>query len=494
MAPRGVFCFSMWLVTARGRTALAASAVLLAALAAPGAAFGVDVAILGSESCPECFSPANVSVDMGDTITWYNNDGIRHTVTSGPGAPDGMFYSGFVAPGESFSFAPRVAGEYRYYCLIHPWMIGTISAQPAPAEQPRLLSRTNDLLDAEMYAVSGEPYVVFTRFVDSVVATLDVSSMKTLDIRNGSAAGGLAGLNGPQDVEVFQNGERPYALVVAYVSDTLHVLDVTDPADMAQVAAVRDGAGGFEALGGARDAVVHYTMNATYAYVTSVFDNAVQIVNITDPAAPTPVGMLEDRSLASSPIDVSLLRISGVPYLLITDIGETAARIMDISDPINPVQVGVVGRDHPAFAALHGSTDVQRYDTPQGVHVVAANAMGDSIAILNMADPANPSVASIVRDGEDGFDALAGPGDVELFEIYNRTYVLVASPLDKAIQVVDVTDPANPIPVSVLAEWANALDVPWDTEIFPSGTRALVMGSAGSVLQIINLENVLQAK
>jgi plastocyanin len=68
------------------------------------------------------FSPNPVEVKAGETVTWINDDSRRHTVTS----KDGVFDSGMMGKGQSFSFTFDKAGEYPYFCEPHPNMVGTV--------------------------------------------------------------------------------------------------------------------------------------------------------------------------------------------------------------------------------------------------------------------------------------------------------------------------------------------------------------------------------
>jgi plastocyanin len=77
------------------------------------------VANAGSNS----FSPNPIEVKVGETVTWINDDDSgRHTVTS----KDGVFNSGMMGRGQSFSYTFDKAGEYPYFCEPHPSMVGTV--------------------------------------------------------------------------------------------------------------------------------------------------------------------------------------------------------------------------------------------------------------------------------------------------------------------------------------------------------------------------------
>lgn len=70
------------------------------------------------------FSPAAVSVPVGEAINWTNTGSLPHTATATSGA---SFDSGILGNGGTFSFTPTVAGTISYQCTIHPEMVGTIT-------------------------------------------------------------------------------------------------------------------------------------------------------------------------------------------------------------------------------------------------------------------------------------------------------------------------------------------------------------------------------
>jgi plastocyanin len=91
---------------------------------------GTSVSIVpGSSSLTtDAFQPNPIQVGVGDTVTWTNDDAQPHTATSGQNAtPDGRFDSGIMAPGATFDFTFTEAGNYPYFCMLHPNMVGTVS-------------------------------------------------------------------------------------------------------------------------------------------------------------------------------------------------------------------------------------------------------------------------------------------------------------------------------------------------------------------------------
>jgi plastocyanin len=68
------------------------------------------------------FSPASLTVAVGTTVTWTDDDTATHTVT----ADDGSFDSRNLSSGGTFSRTFTASGTYAYHCAIHSSMKGTI--------------------------------------------------------------------------------------------------------------------------------------------------------------------------------------------------------------------------------------------------------------------------------------------------------------------------------------------------------------------------------
>ena len=85
----------------------------------------------GCEETNECYIPSALTVSAGTTIIWENNDNAAHLATSGTpdGGPDGIFDSGMIMAGETFEHEFSDQGNFAYYCLVHPWMIATVTVE-----------------------------------------------------------------------------------------------------------------------------------------------------------------------------------------------------------------------------------------------------------------------------------------------------------------------------------------------------------------------------
>ena len=90
------------------------------------------VSILEGSSAPRIdekyLTPQTLFVNVGESVTWVNEDKAAHTVTSGtPESPHKeIFDSSLFMSGLSFSYKFTKKGTYRYFCQVHPWKEGKI--------------------------------------------------------------------------------------------------------------------------------------------------------------------------------------------------------------------------------------------------------------------------------------------------------------------------------------------------------------------------------
>jgi len=86
---------------------------------APTGPAGTSVRMAGTR-----FEPTTLTIRVGDTIRWFNDDALPHTVS----ATDGSWDSGNLPPGAAFERTFDAAGSYPYLCRYHPGMAGTSEA------------------------------------------------------------------------------------------------------------------------------------------------------------------------------------------------------------------------------------------------------------------------------------------------------------------------------------------------------------------------------
>src|SRR5215212_8181276 len=134
------------------------------------------------------FDPPNATatVSPGTTVTWVNNDQVPHTVTATN--PAGVFDSGTLQPGQSYSFALDKAGTYAYHCEIHPDMTGTITVSGASASSgPTASASASPTASASSSASSSGSAMATSPTASAITSPTTSASTQQLPSSGGSS-------------------------------------------------------------------------------------------------------------------------------------------------------------------------------------------------------------------------------------------------------------------------------------------------------------------
>jgi glucose/arabinose dehydrogenase/plastocyanin len=109
----------------------------------------VSAVILGIDG-DDSYSPNPIEIEEGQTVTWYNGDSISHTVTSGQDGDEdegSIFDSDAIIPNQSYSLTFDIPGDFDYYCIYHPTMVGEVRVNDLGtgfSDQEESLTDSND--------------------------------------------------------------------------------------------------------------------------------------------------------------------------------------------------------------------------------------------------------------------------------------------------------------------------------------------------------------
>ncbi|MFZ2038417.1 MAG: LamG-like jellyroll fold domain-containing protein [Minisyncoccia bacterium] len=186
---------------------------------------------------------------------------------------------------------------------------------------------------------SGYAYV--TSYTGDALEIVDISNPNN-PTHVGKYASSTA-MNTPFDLEVVGN----YAYV--FSASGLTVIDVSNPASPTFVSRIVDGAGGAEL---SADANSHMTTDGSYIYVASYAGDALEIVDITNPASPVHAGKLT-YTMDATMYNPTTVALSG-NFAYVTCYSSHVVNIIDISDKANPFSANISGRYHdPGFDATY---------------------------------------------------------------------------------------------------------------------------------------------
>ena len=342
------------------------------------------------------------------------------------------------------------------------------------------------------YEMDGSTYAVVTAYADNGVQIIDITDPASpapvsavYDEKDGFGV-----LSGPEGLDVFGVGDRVYAIVAANIDDGVQIMDITDPAAPAPVSTAIDHIGnmpwGFNGLEGATDVEVFWNGGRAYAAVTADWDDSVQIIDVTDPAFPQPVSIARNEEGGFEGLDgadgVAVFMSGGRTYATVTGYS-WSLQIIDLTDPASPEPVSVASGGKGGFEALRNAQGMDIFESGARTYAIVTGPDDSGVQIADITDPARPIPVSAVFDGEGGYEALLYPYDVKVYKEGGGIYAVVSANYEDGIQLIDVTDPASPVPIDAAFDDAGgftALARPMYLDIFETGGRTYaVVASQG---------------
>ena len=213
-----------------------------------------------------------------------------------------------------------------------------------------------------------------------------------------------------------------------------------------------------------------------YAYVASSGSNALEIVDVTNPAAPYHKGSISDGTNGARLNGARSVYVSG-NYAYVASAGSNALEIVDVTNPAAPVHRGsILDTGNPLGALL---------SNPQSVYVAGnyayvASYGSNALEIVDVTTPTAPVHRGSIYNGQGGA-LLSSPQSVYVA----GNYAYVASYGSNALEIVDVTNPAVPVHKGSLSN--TLLQYPMDVAV--SDSYAHVVGYRNA-LEIVDIGTV----
>lgn len=282
------------------------------------------------------------------------------------------------------------------------------------------------------------------------------------DAIDGQNPGGTgASLAAPQSVFISGN----YAYVASYTSNALEIVDVSNPASPVHKGSLLNGTGG--ALLKNPNSVY---VAGNYAYVTSA-SNALEIIDVSNPALPAHKGSLT-HGTGGALLDLpSSVYVSG-NYAYIASYNSNALEIVDVSNPAIPVHKGKV----TSLTTLNSVFVSGNY-----AYVTSYN--GNALWIVDVSNPAAPTYKAGLSNGTGGA-LLSNPNSVYVV----GNYAFVSSKGSGALEIVDISNPAAPAHKGSLTNGTGG--PPYS--VYVSGSYAYIAtyyGYSSGVLEVVDVSN-----
>ncbi len=302
-------------------------------------------------------------------------------------------------------------------------------------------------------------------------------------------------LDGAADLFVTNN----IAYVASENENTITLINVANPASLQVLAEIRNGVNGITGL----ELPTGLLVSGTRLYALSFLSSSLSIFDISNPANPVLLKQIfDDTALPGSPFTKLQypyqMALAGT-NLVIASRGDNAVTIVDVSDPANPkLQAEIVDASvNPSspFTRLKGANSV---DVAGNVAYVTAGAFssgpggGQSLTLIDITDPKNPVKLSEVTDETvqpgSPFTKLNGAWGVRVA----GATAFVTCFYDNALTAIDVSNPRNP---RLLKEFVNGVDgintLQFTEGLFVANGRLYVVGSSSSALNVFDLTSSL---
>ena len=271
----------------------------------------------------------------------------------------------------------------------------------------------------------------------------------------------------PRDLVTFAIGPSTYALVAGNSAD-IQIINITDPFNPNFVTAATSHAGIniFDRVRGLDTAVIG---PSTYALVAEYGGDAFRIINITDPSHPSPVATVHDSQdvKLDGATAVTAVTIGSSTYALVAAQSDNAIQIINITDPSHP---------SPVAFAQDGIGGFDRLDYPEGIATATIGsstyafvaAFLDGIQIIDITDPSDPIPAASVVNFDPRFGNFALPEDIAVATIDSKIYVVAASYFSDGVPIINVAFVSGPLLTSasldegtgiLRVEFSSAVDV-----------------------------------
>ena len=253
-------------------------------------------------------------------------------------------------------------------------------------------------------------------------------------------------LEGARGIAIFTIGERTYAAVAAYYDDGVQILDLTDPANITATDKITDTRN--LALNGAAAISTFMIGGRTYAAVAAYYDNGVQILDLTDPANITATDKITDKGSRNlfGARGIAIFTVGERTYAAVAGHKDHGVQILDLTDPANITATDRLADNRNR--ALYGARGIAPFKIGERTYAAVSGLKESGVQIIDLSDPAN--ITAISRMTDDDVRGLNGPAEIATFTIGERTYAAVAANQDNGVQILDLTDPANP-------EWSGQI-------------------------------------
>ena len=204
---------------------------------------------------------------------------------------------------------------------------------PSSPEQVSVLDPTVNSLytitDAAYAEIDGLTYAISISKNDHNVVIININNPRLPFYVTHVTDGSDYKLHEPLDIATVKIDTSTFALVAANKSNSIQIINITNPSTPTPASNITDGEGGYTKLKGPRS-IATVTIDTSIFALVAASENGVQIINITDPYNPTPASNIShgvgDYTELSDPRSITTVTIGTSTFALVAAYGEEQFR------------------------------------------------------------------------------------------------------------------------------------------------------------------------
>ena len=277
--------------------------------------------------------------------------------------------------------------------------------------------------------------------------------------------------------------------VVASLSDSVQLLDVSNPSSITEVSNIDDMDGDY-VLDGPKEITSFKINSSTYVAVTAEIDNGVQILDVSTPSSITAVGKIDDGDgnyQISRATGITSFKIGSSTYVAVAVRNDNGVQILDVSTPSSITATdSITDTSDLKLSNPHGITS---FKIGSSTYVAVTAGSDDGVQILEISSQGTITARGNIDD-TDGTLELDDARDITSFKFNSDTYLPVTGNADNGVQILDVSNPSDITPVVSINNGGSAvLRDPWGIISFEINSKIhfAVAAHDSLIVQILKL-------
>ena len=253
-------------------------------------------------------------------------------------------------------------------------------------------TRLNSVQSIATTTIGSSTYALAASYFDHGVQIIDITNPYTPTpvsaVTNGQD--NFTTLAFALSIATTTIGSSTYALVASSGNNGVQIIDITTPSSPTPASAITDGSN-YTELSGAQSVTTTTIGSSTYALVAASVDNGVQIINITTPSSPTPASAITDGqgnfTTLSGAQSITTTTIGSSTYALVAAKGDSGVQIINITNPYAPTSASSIIDNSDGFTELEDVSSITTITIGSSIYALTASSGDTGIEIINLNYP-----------------------------------------------------------------------------------------------------------